>query len=111
MGCAASDQKGSVGNFFQIVINENINDLNGLCDEIQELCNQKYNVTLNLVGNTSSIASDEYNLSLSQRRIDSIKKYILDYKGGTLGKFELNDLLIIKEDPQGETNATSAEDG
>jgi len=111
VGCAASDQKESVGNFFQIVINENINDLNGLCDEIEELCNQKYKVTLNLVGNTSSIASDEYNLSLSQRRIDSIKKYILDYKGGTLGKFGLNDLLIIKEDPQGETNATSAEDG
>ena len=110
INCAPQLQKESVTNFFNNVIENNVSDLDDLCGEIKRLCDLKYKVTIELIGNTSAIASDNYNLELSNRRIKSIKEFILEYNSGELKNFESN-LLSFKEIPQGEGGANSSEEG
>lgn len=61
-------------------------------------------VTFKLIGSASAVSNDSYNVNLSKRRIDSIKKYIqsFEYEGEKLSKYIQNKKLIIKEEPKGE---------
>jgi outer membrane protein OmpA-like peptidoglycan-associated protein len=110
VNCAPSAQKQGVGNFFDNAISQNQSELDALCDQIFELCNQNYNVTINLIGNTSSIGSTEYNRKLSERRISSVQQYIEGYKNSQLSKFK-DSILKYKSLPEGETNSDSTETG
>jgi len=110
VNCAPSAQKQGVGNFFDNAISENLKELNDLCDQIFSLCEQNYSVTINLIGNTSSIGSTEYNRKLSERRISSVQQYIEGYKNSQLSKFK-DSILKYKSLPEGETNSDSEETG
>jgi hypothetical protein len=110
VNCAPSAQKQGVENFFDYVIGENLKNLDDLCDQIFELCNQNYNVTITLIGNTSKIGNIEYNTELSKRRISSVQQYIERYKDSQLSKFKNSTLKYISN-PEGETNSNSTETG
>jgi outer membrane protein OmpA-like peptidoglycan-associated protein len=64
-------------------------------------------VTLDLLGSASADMSNEYNINLGKRRIDSVKKWIFGLKSSekklTLESYYNNKKLILKEDAQGET--------
>lgn len=105
-----SKYKGSAGTFFESVILTNfdrIDNNGGLRKKIYDtLTNDpKGTIVVSLIGTASSPNKDLYNLSLSQRRIDSIKQYFRKDLPGTSGLSEFIDTkrLRFSEDAQGET--------
>lgn len=101
----------SVNNFFDTQIENNVELLTKASNRISELCSQGATVTISLIGNTSSIATSNYNLELSTRRINSIKKFFTEYSGGTLQQYVSKNLLFFSETPAGETNANQTVSG
>ena len=74
-----------------------------LASKIKKALDKNATVKINLKGSASAPNSVEYNDSLSKRRIDSIKKYLLSFS--ELHKYE--DRLSINEDPQGEESVAT----
>ncbi len=101
----------AVNNFFNTEIKNNVDLLTKASNRISELCSQGATVTISLIGNTSSIATSNYNLELSTRRINSIKKFFTEYSGGTLQQYISKNLLSFSETAAGETNANQTVSG
>ena len=99
-----SGNANSVNNFFNTEIQDDVDQLKKVAVRINELCNNGITVNMSLIGNTSSIATSDYNLGLSNRRIDSIEKFFKEYSGGTLNNF-VGNLFKINKTPAGETNS------
>ena len=99
-----SGNANSVNNFFNTEIKDDVDQLNKVAVRINELCKNGITVNMSLIGNTSSIATSDYNLGLSNRRIDSIEKFFKEYSGGTLNNF-VGNLFKINKTPAGETNS------
>jgi len=99
-----------VRNIFETQIENGTNQLKTVANRINELCVQGVNVKIDLIGNTSSIGNEEYNKSLSERRIESIVTFFDNYSGGTLNQFEKN-LLTYNKNPLGEMRSTSSATG
>ena len=106
---ADSDQKIQVLQFFESfllkgdgtnVIQQKTQEL---ASKIKKALDKNATVTINLKGSASAPNSVAYNESLSKRRIDSIKKYLLSFS--ELSKYE--DRLSINEDPQGEQSTAT----
>jgi len=95
---ANDDQKGPTSTFFQENIFNIEQKTKELCVKIKEAIDKGAIVNIKLEGSASSPNSAPYNLSLSKRRVDSIKKYILSFSG--LDK--LQDKLNISEVSLGE---------
>ena len=95
---ADEDQKGPTSTFFQENIFNIEQKTKELCVKIKEAIDKGAIVNIKLEGSASSPNSAPYNLSLSKRRVDSIKKYILSFSG--LDK--LQDKLNISEVSLGE---------
>jgi hypothetical protein len=74
-----------VSTFFTTVIESNYTRVNENLVKIYNgvKANQYEKVVINLVGTTSAPATQSYNLGLSKRRDDSVKKYIRDFKPAT----------------------------
>ena len=64
-------------NFFSSEIVAGKNQLDVLITQIAETIEKGYTVDITLKGYTSSLASESYNKELSQRRVDSVRQYIL----------------------------------
>lgn len=79
---------------------------NGLAKKLYNLLTeQNATITLNLIGSASAPASKSYNVNLSKRRIDSVKKYLINRSkeiGSDLQPFIDNKKLIIPETSSGE---------
>ncbi len=95
---ANDDQKEPTSTFFQKNIFNIEQKTKELCVKIKEAIDKGAIVNIKLEGSASSPNSAPYNLSLSKRRVDSIKKYILSFSG--LDK--LQDKLNISEVSLGE---------
>jgi outer membrane protein OmpA-like peptidoglycan-associated protein len=76
---ADEDQKEPTGVFFQENIFNIEQKTKELCVKIKEAIDKGAIVNIKLEGSASSPNSDAYNLSLSKRRVDSVKKYILSF--------------------------------
>ena len=67
----------ATNNFFTSEIEVGKAGLDTLINNIVETVEKGYTVSIDLKGYTSSVANVDYNQSLSDRRIDSVKQYIL----------------------------------
>jgi hypothetical protein len=88
-------------NFNQIAVNES----NFIVDAYNILKEKKGTITISMLGSASAPADPTYNVSLSKRRIDSVKKFFKNYKIGdaTLGPY-LDDgtFKIVSQTGRGE---------
>ena len=78
---ASENQKQPVQTFFDTEIIPNYNIFLNFLSRIQEITEQGYPITFTIQGSASSPNSDQYNLNLSARRVDSIIKSIRNYQG------------------------------
>lgn len=67
-----------IENFFSREIENGKNELDNLITNLVETVEKGFTVTVALKGYSSSLANEDYNLNLSKRRVDSVKKYILN---------------------------------
>jgi outer membrane protein OmpA-like peptidoglycan-associated protein len=100
--------KDGIPNFFDSVISGNFdviqNDFMKKVDDI--LVKQKGKVEIELVGSASAPQTESYNLLLSERRNDSVKKWMLAYKlsdNKTIQEYQNEQKFKLIFDPQGET--------
>ena len=117
------DDKEKVGKFFDDVIKFNYENTNSgatsLITKIYEFFENNYikNITINMRGCASASASEEYNKKLAQRRIDSVKKYLLEYKvssGSTmisLDKYKNNIKITSVAEGENAENVTTKSSG
>jgi outer membrane protein OmpA-like peptidoglycan-associated protein len=84
-------QKGGIPQFFTDVITGNFNYIqNELMKEIGDILTKGGSVTIDMVGSASAPAKVSYNQKLSERRNDSVKKWMLAYKlpdGKTISQY------------------------
>jgi len=100
-------QNKQVTAFWDNVITDNFkiidNETDGLIASILKLVKEKNaKVDLTLLGSASAPASENYNVNLSTRRIDSVRKYLLEEQGGVLKPYEKQ--ITINQIPIGEEN-------
>jgi outer membrane protein OmpA-like peptidoglycan-associated protein len=100
--------KDGIPNFFDSVISGNFdviqNDFMKKVDDI--LVKQKGKVEIELVGSASAPQTESYNLLLSERRNDSVKKWMLAYKlsdNKTIQEYQNEQKFKLTFDANGET--------
>jgi hypothetical protein len=71
-------EKSQVETFFDTEIEPNKGKLDDLINQLVDAATNKFGVTIELIGSASSPNSKEYNVNLSKRRVDSVKKQILE---------------------------------
>jgi outer membrane protein OmpA-like peptidoglycan-associated protein len=104
---ADSTQKEPITSFFNDFISTTEQKTKELCVKIKSAIDEGAEITIDLVGSASAPATNEYNLSLSKRRIDSVKKYILSFS--ELSKYE--DKIQFNGDPRGEDTQVTGPGG
>ena len=73
-------QKAGIPQFFSDVITGNFDYIqNGLMKEIDQILIKNGSVTIDMIGSASAPQTVTYNQKLSERRNDSVKKWMLDY--------------------------------
>jgi hypothetical protein len=84
-------QKAGIPQFFSDVITGNFNYIqNGLMKEIDQILLKGGSITIDMIGSASAPQTVTYNQKLSERRNDSVKKWMLAYKlsnGDTVQKY------------------------
>ncbi len=91
--------------FFSNEVQGGFNKLEYFADNLDLFLAGGYEVELMVKGFASPLASDEYNLALTRRRIVSVKNYLRTAKGGVYASYILNGQLLISTAPLGETQA------
>jgi len=83
-----------------------------LISQLFKAMEQNNTVTITLTGSASAVAEKDYNINLSTRRIDSVKKFLNNYQvgGKTLKEFIDNKKITIIETPEGEGATVLAND-
>jgi len=86
--------------FFNKVIFTSFNKITKeFIPKVYEILNESANnkISINMIGSASALGDVQYNVSLSKRRVDSIKKFLETYEVGgiTLKKFFENKQFII----------------
>lgn len=71
-------EKSQVETFFDTEIEPNKGKLDDLINQLVDAATNKFGVNIELTGSASSPNSKEYNINLSKRRVDSVKKQILE---------------------------------
>jgi hypothetical protein len=109
----ARENAEAVNNFFDNVVKNNFNYINNdLLNDIEnyfnsfksaESENNKPSLTITLEGSASAPNTIDYNVPLSQRRIDSVKQYFQNARGGVLKQYIDNKQLIFNGIASGET--------
>ena len=107
---ATNDQKNATGNFFTSAITFNYEITNELYSDIQKFFTDfaptegeqsPPSLSIELVGSASAVASNSYNLSLSERRIQSVINY-LQQSSPLAQYFTKGWIKITNTTPQGE---------
>jgi len=92
--------------FFNDSIAMNFKKLEKFSSIIAELLHSGNSLKLLLQGCASPLADNAYNLTLSSRRISSLRNYWMLWNAGILKEFILSGMLILNDDPKGERLAT-----
>ena len=95
----------SLDSFFENKIDANYRQLQYVCEELLQILQQGVKLELSLKGFSSARGAAKYNLFLAKRRIDAVKKELLEYQGGKLEAYLNSGQLIIKELPLGSIEA------
>ena len=71
-------------------------------DELIKALSEGQKIDMTIRGYASPRFDDRYNLVLGQRRINSVRNNMMEYKNGALAPYLLNEQLIITEISYGE---------
>jgi len=104
---ADSTQKEPITSFFNDFISTTEQKTKELCVKIKSAIDEGAEISIDLIGSASAPATNEYNLSLSKRRIDAVKKYILSFS--ELSKYE--DKIHFNGEPRGEDTQVTGPGG
>ncbi len=91
--------------FFENEVKFSYNNLIRLSSLLLIELNKGKTYTIYIKGYTSRLASSDYNISLSKRRISSVKNFLETFQGGIFESFLKNEQLKIIEVPFGETKS------
>lgn len=100
--------------FFTETIKSNYQSIKTQLDKIYERVSEVESISFTLVGSASAPASETYNKSLSERRIESVKKFILSYSvggGQTLEQIIGKDKITFTPSPLGEETSVTPKTG
>ncbi len=93
--------------FFNDSITANFQKLENFTAVIYELLQSGHRLQLKLQGCASPLADNAYNLTLSERRISSLKNYWQHWNSGKLKEYIQTESLVLNDDPAGENLATN----
>lgn len=92
--------------FIDTYVAEIENNTNSLLNKIKSAVDEKAKINIVIYGSASAPASLDYNVALSKRRINSVRRYLeetpIGTEGDTLKKYIDQGLVTIVERPQGE---------
>ena len=103
-----------VTTFFTETIKSNYQSIKAQMDKIYERASEIKSISFTLVGSASAPASVAYNKSLSERRIESVKKFILSYNSNNGPKLETligTDNITFTTSPLGEETSVTPKNG
>lgn len=89
-------------NFFGTKVSPAASTLVRFTDHLLRYLEQGNVAEIIIKGYASPLAQDEYNLSLTKRRISSIENHFISYNGGVFKKFIDQGFLKVSEAPYGE---------
>ena len=92
--------------FFEEVLLKNFNLLNMLLETLLQELKRGNKIELQIRGYASPLHNQNYNQSLSQRRISSLINYMEQYKNGPLKQYIFSKQLLITKLPLGENMAS-----
>ena len=101
------DEKDAVSNFFENYINTIENNTTKLVEKIKTALDNNATVNIEMFGSASAPASESYNKTLSERRLNSVKEYFFTL----LDKEKYADRLTISYNSQGENAKVYTPDG
>ena len=96
-----------VRNFFSDSLQANFNSFVALLDEILEELYRGENIEIHIKGYSSPLFEKEYNINLSERRINSVVSFIKSYKSNIFEQYLLSSKLEIHVEPLGEAKSQS----
>jgi hypothetical protein len=105
----------ATGEFFTTIVESNFNTLKNLANDLvnfftQNDNNPKATISFTLEGSASAAAKIPYNQKLSERRIDSVKNWLLGYNS-VLSSAEKTGRLVITPNPKGEIQSIPKGEG
>ena len=97
----------SITEFFQKDLFEGMSRLQYIAPAILKYLREGYTITLFIRGTASKLSNPTYNEKLSQRRINSMLKYLAGYDDGQTGENQLayyidNGFVNVERDPRGD---------
>jgi outer membrane protein OmpA-like peptidoglycan-associated protein len=105
----AKNNSTGVGNFFDQVISYNFTTIKDeMLVDLFNILKEGNEVTIEMEGSASASASNDYNLNLSKRRVDSVIQFFTNYSSGgdpdpiSFSKYIEEKKLRINPNPQGE---------
>jgi len=93
--------------FFNTRVSPAASELVSFTDHLLRYLEQGNVAEIIIKGYASPLAQDEYNFTLTKRRISSIENHFSSYKGGVFRKFIQEGLLKVTEAPYGEKLSNS----
>jgi hypothetical protein len=96
-----------VSTFFTDSVKGNYDKLETFTNQVLNLLNSGKSLNIKLRGHASPLAESAYNVTLSSRRISSVRNFWLHWNNGVLQPFMLNGTLKIDEDHAGESQTKS----
>lgn len=94
--------------FFEQEVKAGYLRLEDFAENLDLFLKNDYVVEILIKGFASPLASREYNLALTKRRVQSVKNYLRLVKDGMYNKYLVNRRLIITLAPMGETSVGNA---
>ena len=92
-------------NFFDTKVKKGMDDLQKLAEALIEITKSGEKVNLTVKGFASPLAPNDYNQSLTGRRVSSIENYLGAYNGGVLAKYIKDGSIKLSLTTQGEEKA------
>jgi tetratricopeptide (TPR) repeat protein len=94
-----------INRFFEEEVRGGFTKLEYFAEHLDLFLTGGYEVEIMVKGFASPLASHEYNLALTKRRIVSVRNYLRKAKGGIYESFIQQNKLIVTNAPLGETHA------
>lgn len=100
-GASATSSSKEMDLFFESELKGGYNKLNGFCEVLKNYLQNGNNMEIVLEGYASPLSDGEYNKSLSQRRIQSVRASFNQFQNGVLRKYLANGKLKFTEEAIG----------
>ena len=81
----------------------------GVAEYMLDALQEGHKVNISIKGYASSLGSKEYNQKLTERRVKSIEKYLLEFNDGAINQYVTNGLLVIAREPLGSNEVNTIE--